>query len=627
MSEPSYCTISGVSYRGVDAAGAPILEKNGFLWVTPVSVTGNAIGDGAYKAKANEAAALITFKAVQGSVVSIYGNIVGFKKAANYTIPTEDEATLESLIADASYPSAGLTIYDESSLLPGKYSTIKFLGSGITAAQISAGILGITVNSVGGGAGELDDLSDVTITTPASANFLRYSGSVWVNSAIQAADLPSSIDAAKIGGGNVSTTEFNYLATVTSDVQTQITARLTQSAADALYASLSHNHSGVYEPALGFTAVPTTRTVAGHPLSANVSISPSDVGLGSVLNAAQLVASNNLSDLANAGTARTNLGLAIGSNVQAFDAELAALAGLTSAADKLPYFTGSGTAGLADFSPFGRSLVDDADASAARSTLGLAIGSNVQAFSARLSEIASIGSALQQVRVNAAGNALEYFTVSGGGGTPGGSDTYIQFNDGGSFGGDAGLTYNKTTDSLTVAGILTADKFKTGGGQYVMTSGINGNTVAIIAGDFNTYRAFIASMIRFGADDSTGADAAFTRIDAGVIGVTNSSSGGGILEFPQVSSLGTVSANSGRIGVKDDSGTAEVYVKDEAGNETKISPHNKRGEWVFYSVNEKTGKGIEINMESLVRDYEKRTKKKFSRAWRVPKQQQENRVH
>jgi hypothetical protein len=36
--------------------------------------------------------------------------------------------------------------------------------------------------------------------------------------------------------------------------------------------------------------------------------------------------------------------------------------------------------------------------------------------------------------------------VTGGGGTPGGSDTYIQFNDGGSFGGDAGFTYNKTTN-------------------------------------------------------------------------------------------------------------------------------------------------------------------------------------
>ena len=51
--------------------------------------------------------------------------------------------------------------------------------------------------------------------------------------------------------------------------------------------------------------------------------------------------------------------------------------------------------------------------------------------------------------------------AGGGGGvavgatTPGGLDTYVQFNDGGStFGGDAGLTYDKTTDTLTVAGDL-----------------------------------------------------------------------------------------------------------------------------------------------------------------------------
>lgn len=41
-------------------------------------------------------------------------------------------------------------------------------------------------------------------------------------------------------------------------------------------------------------------------------------------------------------------------------------------------------------------------------------------------------------------------TVSGGGGTPGGSDTQVQFNDGGTFGGDAGLVYDKTTGALEV---------------------------------------------------------------------------------------------------------------------------------------------------------------------------------
>lgn len=43
---------------------------------------------------------------------------------------------------------------------------------------------------------------------------------------------------------------------------------------------------------------------------------------------------------------------------------------------------------------------------------------------------------------------------SGGGGSPGGSNTQVQFNDSAAFGGDAGLTFNKTTKALTLTGLL-----------------------------------------------------------------------------------------------------------------------------------------------------------------------------
>lgn len=54
---------------------------------------------------------------------------------------------------------------------------------------------------------------------------------------------------------------------------------------------------------------------------------------------------------------------------EALNANLTAIAGLTSAADKVPYFTGSGAAALADLTSAGRALLDDASAAAQRETL------------------------------------------------------------------------------------------------------------------------------------------------------------------------------------------------------------------------------------------------------------------
>jgi hypothetical protein len=56
-------------------------------------------------------------------------------------------------------------------------------------------------------------------------------------------------------------------------------------------------------------------------------------------------------------------------------------------------------------------------------------------------------------------------TIASAGGAPGGSDTQIQFNDGGAFGGDVDLTYNKTTNLLTTKGDVRLDD----GGTFTTT--------------------------------------------------------------------------------------------------------------------------------------------------------------
>lgn len=62
-------------------------------------------------------------------------------------------------------------------------------------------------------------------------------------------------------------------------------------------------------------------------------------------------------------------------------------------------------------------------------------------FAAGGTGLTALGSALQQLRVNAGATALEYFTPSAAV-TPGGSTTNVQYNNAGAFGGNSGFVYD-----------------------------------------------------------------------------------------------------------------------------------------------------------------------------------------
>ena len=161
--------------------------------------------------------------------------------------------------------------------------------------------------------------------------------------------------------------------------EAQVTLATAQATAAAASASSAATHladfNAIYHGASA--TAPTGVTTGDLWFDTSTGVDAMKVYDGSAFVAAfisasgMLTATNNLSDISSASSGRTNLGLVIGTNVQAYDADLAAIAGLTSAADRIAYFTGAGAASLATFSTAGRALVDDADASAQRTTLGL----------------------------------------------------------------------------------------------------------------------------------------------------------------------------------------------------------------------------------------------------------------
>ena len=148
-----------------------------------------------------------------------------------------------------------------------------------------------------------------------------------------ASNASNSATAASTSASNASTSASNAATSATNAANAQTAAETARDQTLTAYDNFDDRYLGAKtsDPSLDNDG---NALVAGA-LYFNSSLGSMKVYTGSVwvdayaAGSSFLAKANNLSDLTNTATARTNLGLAIGTNVQAYDADLATIAGLT----------------------------------------------------------------------------------------------------------------------------------------------------------------------------------------------------------------------------------------------------------------------------------------------------------
>ena len=361
---------------------------------------------------------------------STVATLAGTQTLTNKTLtsPTVTTATLNGAVSGTSIKDEDDMSSDSASHLATQQSIKAYVDSQVTAQDLdfqgdSGGALSIDLDSetldIAGGTGIDTSGSGNTLTVAIDSTVATLTGSqTLTNKTLTSAVLNGTISGTSIKDeDNMSSDSATHLATqqsIKAYVDAQVTASDLDFQADS-GGALSIDLDSETMTFTGGTGIDTTgsgndvtfaidstvatltgtqtltnKTIDASQLSGTVAnarldaelqalaglTSAADKGIqftgsGSAATYDLTAAGKALLDDADAAAQRTTMGVAIGSDVQAYDAGLASIAGLTTAADKVIYTTGSDTYAVTSFTAFGRSLVDDADAAAARTTLGL----------------------------------------------------------------------------------------------------------------------------------------------------------------------------------------------------------------------------------------------------------------
>jgi hypothetical protein len=244
--------------------------------------------------------------------------------------------------------------------------------SGATEARAELGLNSMALQSA----------SSVAISGGTIENVTFASSSVTISGGTIGGITDLAIDDGGTGASDASSARTNLGVAIGSDVQAYssvldgaITAFDT---ADAIaYSSASGVVASSSITSFGRTFVAQSGATEARTELGLGSIALQDAGSvaisgGTISDITDLAIADGGTGASSAADARTNLGLAIGSDIQAYDAGLASIAGLTTAEDEIIYLTGVDTYAVSPFPAYVRGLIASGDSAAdARTILGL----------------------------------------------------------------------------------------------------------------------------------------------------------------------------------------------------------------------------------------------------------------
>ena len=296
------------------------------------------------------------------------------------TINITDSAITGAKIAAAAI--SGVHVVDgsitQSKLASGSIATAYIADSGVTQVKLAADAVA-TVNIADGNVTAAKLASGSVTLAKLSLSSGELSGALITASSIPSGSYASgSIPTAAIADNAIT---FAKIQQVASGV---LLGRASAGSGNVESITLTEAGRALLDDAdaaaqrttlgLGTMAVQAASSVAitgGTAVLSSGTISYAVINGGIISGITDLAIADGGTGASTASDARTNLGLVIGTNVQAYDAALASIAGLTTASGEIIYTTASDTYATTTITAAGRAILDDADASAQRTTLGL----------------------------------------------------------------------------------------------------------------------------------------------------------------------------------------------------------------------------------------------------------------